>query len=548
MSFTDVTVVAQDGKTILHGVSGDVGHRAFMLLGGPSGAGKTVFLNALTGRSRLRVRGTLPFAPDEYVYVRTHPEYHARSVSVREEVRFSAEMYARKSIDAGVIDAILESLGLPDAPISTLSTGQRKRLGVACALTKPSIRCLVLDEPTSNLDSSAAVAVLEAIRNTIRRMENVSVICSIHQPSALMLSFFDTALLLCNGHGIYFGPMGAPMYNALSPLIPDCEDYDTVQFALSQPVAETGSFFSRWAADQSIALAGQTPTKSVRQIVFKYTRSIQSVRLSSLLKFESDPRLISMFRVRTLMMRMMRLSVVDWRREIARIVLISVGWMICAWINGRPTFEQSEVLTVVGVIRSFTYFQGMTGVSRAINTHESDQVAADAVGNGMYAKWMHDLGLFMTTSVAAGLMALFAGVLLCWWLEADFTAEIWASYALYFIYVDYIYSLSVRLTKSIAVSSISALTVILICATSPMDTYLIATSELYRYLQSAIMGHIEWEACRLGGLCYGGSDGCSVLHLVTFSECGQSVTSTLLSSMIWVVILSVGMFFIDIRL
>jgi hypothetical protein len=136
----------------------------------------------------------------------------------------------------------------------------------------------------------------------------------------------------------------------------------------------------------------------------------------------------------------------------------------------------------------------------------------------------------------------------CWWLGAPFTFWIWFAYAVYFIYVDYVYCLAVRLSKSIAFASISSLTIILVCSTAPIDTILIATTELFRYIQSVIMGPIVWEPCGPYGVCYGGSDGCYVLHLATFSECGEPVASTLVCSTIWVLLLVLGTHLIDIRL
>lgn len=63
-----------------------------------------------------------------------------------------------------------------------VSGGERKRLCIACELlNEPSL--IFLDEPTSGLDSSMALVVVQALSSLARRAD-VTVVCSIHQPSS----------------------------------------------------------------------------------------------------------------------------------------------------------------------------------------------------------------------------------------------------------------------------------------------------------------------------------------------------------------------------
>ena len=77
---------------------------------------------------------------------------------------------------------------------------------LSCSVqSNPSI--LFLDEPTSSLDSRAALVVVRVIRKIAQRGR--AVVCTIHQPSAQLLSEFDRMLLLqSGGTTVFFGQLG----------------------------------------------------------------------------------------------------------------------------------------------------------------------------------------------------------------------------------------------------------------------------------------------------------------------------------------------------
>ena len=92
-----------------------------------------------------------------------------------------------------------------------LSSGQRRRLSLAIALTKqPSM--IFLDEPTSGLDSAAAAKIMHFLKVTAKQT-NIPILCTIHQPSASVYEGFDDVLVLAAGRVAYFGAaaqMGPP--------------------------------------------------------------------------------------------------------------------------------------------------------------------------------------------------------------------------------------------------------------------------------------------------------------------------------------------------
>jgi ABC-type multidrug transport system ATPase subunit len=64
---------------------------------------------------------------------------------------------------------------------------------------------LLLDEPTSELDSSIAFEVLNSIRKIVKASnDKLSVMLSMHQPNSRILELFDNVLLLGGGAMNFF--------------------------------------------------------------------------------------------------------------------------------------------------------------------------------------------------------------------------------------------------------------------------------------------------------------------------------------------------------
>lgn len=145
----------------LAGVDLDLAAGEVVLLSGGNGAGKTTLLRMVAGllavdrgeaevlgvdltrdrrahRSRLALVGQEAAAYDD--------------LTVRENVRFAARIAGRSDADA---DAAVDELGLAplaDVRHGRLSTGQRRRLGLAVGLVRrPEL--LLLDEPHAGLDA-----------------------------------------------------------------------------------------------------------------------------------------------------------------------------------------------------------------------------------------------------------------------------------------------------------------------------------------------------------------------------------------------------------
>lgn len=168
---------------VLRDVSFHIPAGEMALVMGPSGAGKSTLLRclnglaphftggALTGRvtvaGRDPVRAT-PQVMSRYVgFVFQDPEAQFVMDRVEDEVAFALENAALPRAEmqervASVL-ALLELTALRHRRVTTLSGGEKQRVAMAAALAlQPKI--LVLDEPTSQLDPSAAQEVLRALR------------------------------------------------------------------------------------------------------------------------------------------------------------------------------------------------------------------------------------------------------------------------------------------------------------------------------------------------------------------------------------------------
>lgn len=215
-------------KHILKDVTGVVNPGQVMAIMGPSGAGKTTFLDILARKNKrgtvqgnIRVNGSI-VSDEEYREVIGFVDQEdtmMATLTVYETIlnsallRLPADMKF-KAKDAKVMEVMaqLGILGIKDQIIGTsednglrgISGGEKRRVGIACELvTSPSI--LFLDEPTSGLDSFNAYNVVECLVNLARNYRR-TVVFTIHQPKSNIVALFDQLVLLAKGRCVYSGP------------------------------------------------------------------------------------------------------------------------------------------------------------------------------------------------------------------------------------------------------------------------------------------------------------------------------------------------------
>lgn len=210
--------ISWETKNILHGVSGTFKSGHLSVIMGPSGAGKSTLLNILAGfvtkgssgevKLNDAVRDQSPKYKKFSAYIPQDEELRL-GLTVNEAMTFAANLklgyHVSQSYKKQQVVEILELLGLNTCHhtmTSRLSGGQKKRLGIALELlSNPPI--LFLDEPTTGLDSSSTTQCVTLLKRLAQ--EGRTVICTIHQPSALLFDSFDKLYALAEGKCIYNG-------------------------------------------------------------------------------------------------------------------------------------------------------------------------------------------------------------------------------------------------------------------------------------------------------------------------------------------------------
>ncbi|KAI7880358.1 hypothetical protein K492DRAFT_187898 [Lichtheimia hyalospora FSU 10163] len=212
---------------LLNDISGIVKPGHLTALMGSSGAGKTTLLDVLAKRKtigkvdgRVYLNGEVLMKDFERITGYCEQmDVHQPAVTVREGMRFSAYLrqpaeVSKEEKDAYVEDIItlLEMEDIADAQVGDIDEGsgisveERKRLTIGMELVaKP--RLLFLDEPTSGLDAQSSFNIVRFIRKLADA--GWPVLCTIHQPSAILFEYFDHLLLLVRGgKTAYYGEIG----------------------------------------------------------------------------------------------------------------------------------------------------------------------------------------------------------------------------------------------------------------------------------------------------------------------------------------------------
>jgi ABC-type multidrug transport system ATPase subunit len=91
-------------------------------------------------------------------------------------------------------------------PGEGLNVEQRKRLTIGVELAARPQLLLFFDKPTSGLDSQTSWSICNLMEKLTKNGQ--AILCTIHQPSAMLFEWFDRLLLLSRGKTIYFGDVG----------------------------------------------------------------------------------------------------------------------------------------------------------------------------------------------------------------------------------------------------------------------------------------------------------------------------------------------------
>ncbi|OQD78445.1 hypothetical protein PENDEC_c001G03921 [Penicillium decumbens] len=209
-------------RKLLNKVNGYAKPGIMIALMGASGAGKTTLLNTLAQRQKTGViQGDMlvdghPLGTDfqRGTGFCEQMDLHDNTSTIREAFEFSAILRQDRSISRQekieyvnrIID-LLELEDIQDAIIGSLNVEQKKRVTIGVELAAKPNLLLFLDEPTSGLDSQAAFSIVRFLKKLSQAGQ--AIVCTIHQPSSMLIQQFDMILALNpGGNTFYFGPVG----------------------------------------------------------------------------------------------------------------------------------------------------------------------------------------------------------------------------------------------------------------------------------------------------------------------------------------------------
>ncbi|MBN1547511.1 MAG: ABC transporter ATP-binding protein [Syntrophaceae bacterium] len=229
------------GKFTLRDINLSILEGEYFVILGPTGAGKTVILEAIAGLCRMR-RGEIRIngenatnMPPERRKIAYVPQDYALFpfLNVRDNIRFGLKKKQREHVETDQrIDHLAHMLGIShllDRHVGNLSGGEKQRVSLARALaTSP--RILLLDEPLSSLDVSTA----KYLRLELQRFHRELGITTIHVTHNLMEAeeLADRIAIIHNGkmeqvgtkEDIFLSPCNETVSNFIgAPNILSCE-------------------------------------------------------------------------------------------------------------------------------------------------------------------------------------------------------------------------------------------------------------------------------------------------------------------------------------
>ncbi|KAH3918759.1 hypothetical protein HBI56_024090 [Parastagonospora nodorum] len=221
----DIKIKKQDRRILDH-VDGWVKPGTLTALMGVSGAGKTTLLDCLATRTTMGVitgEMLVDGKPRDDSFQRKtgyaqQQDLHLSTSTVREALTFSALLrqpaHVSRKEKIEYVQEVIKLLDMTEyadavvgVPGEGLNVEQRKRLTIGVELAAKPALLLFLDEPTSGLDSQTSWAILDLLDKL--KKNGQAILCTIHQPSAMLFQRFDRLLFLAKGgRTVYYGDVG----------------------------------------------------------------------------------------------------------------------------------------------------------------------------------------------------------------------------------------------------------------------------------------------------------------------------------------------------
>nr|XP_043618882.1 ABC transporter G family member 10-like [Erigeron canadensis] len=212
-------------KQILRDVNCEIKPGEITAVAGPSGAGKTTLLEILAGViPPCRVSGQVlvndrPINPSVFRRVSgyvTQEELLYPLLTVEETLLYSARLRLHGGLENAKsrVRELLVELGLchvsgeriGDGNHRGISGGEKRRVSIGVDLVHdPSV--ILMDEPTTGLDSASALQVMLMLKSMATDDHRKTIVLTIHQPGFRILELFDQLVLLVDGTVAHHGSL-----------------------------------------------------------------------------------------------------------------------------------------------------------------------------------------------------------------------------------------------------------------------------------------------------------------------------------------------------
>jgi iron(III) transport system ATP-binding protein len=279
-------------QSVLNDVSLEIAEGELFFLLGPSGCGKTTLLRHIAGFYQPN-SGRIYFGDDDVTDLPAHKRGTGMMfqsyalwphLNVAQNVAFGLE--ERKRPEAEIEKRVAQALelvklgGLGSRKISQLSGGQQQRVALARALViRP--RCLLLDEPLSNLDAKLRQEMRSEIRRICKEFGLTGIYVTHDRDEALSMA--DRLAVMDSGRLAQVGTPQEVYRNPASRMVAEfIGETNLIEAKVLQPMTEEGFYRVGTDFGQLLArpnredwqpLAGTRVLVSVRPEALTFTSS-----------------------------------------------------------------------------------------------------------------------------------------------------------------------------------------------------------------------------------------------------------------------------------
>jgi ABC-2 type transport system ATP-binding protein len=254
------------GRTVVDGMTIDVGAGEVVALLGPNGAGKTTTAELIEGFRRadagaVRVLGTDPWRAGRVHRARVGVMLQSGGFDMRARPAETVRQYASFHAHGLAADPLIDELGLrvvARTPYRRLSGGERQRLAFAVALVgRPEV--LILDEPTAGMDPEVRAVVRERI--VASRTDGQAVLLTSHE-LADVERLADRIAVIVAGRVVASGT-AAELAARLTPRLRFAVDRGLSADDLAALGRAVGAEVARMVGEAGYEIVGSEPTPAL---------------------------------------------------------------------------------------------------------------------------------------------------------------------------------------------------------------------------------------------------------------------------------------------